>query len=66
MSARKNAPRKPGRGRPKTTGRGHLIGVRAHADFLAALDRWRAAQPVPPSRPAAIVYLAKIGLGRPR
>jgi hypothetical protein len=55
--------RKPGR--PKgtgTTGIGTLIGVRCHAEFLAAVDKWRGKQEVPPARAAAVRRLAEIGL----
>jgi hypothetical protein len=56
------------RGRPKTTGKGVLVGVRCHPDFLAALDRWRAEQPRQPgqaralTRPEAIRWLADLAL----
>ena len=53
------------RGRPKgtgTTGTGTLIGVRCHAEFLAAVDKWRAKQEVPPARAAAVRRLAEKGL----
>jgi hypothetical protein len=58
-------------GRPKgtgTTGTGTLIGVRCHPEFLAAVDKWRAAQPRQPgqaaglTRPQAIRWLAELGL----
>jgi hypothetical protein len=49
-------------GRPKTTGKGHLIGLRCHKPFLAAVDEWREEQDEKPSRPAAIVRLAELGL----
>jgi hypothetical protein len=52
-------------GRPKgtgTTGIGTLIGVRCHAEFLAAVDKWRQQQEVPPARAAAVRRLAEIGL----
>jgi hypothetical protein len=55
--------RKPGR--PKgtgTTGTGVLVGVRCHAEFLAAVDKWREQVAVPPSRAAAVRKLAEIGL----
>jgi hypothetical protein len=60
--------RKAKRGRPKTTGTGALVAVRCHPEFLAALDRWRAAQPRQPgqaagmTRPQAIRALAEIAL----
>jgi hypothetical protein len=54
------------RGRPPSTGKGVLIAVRCHADFLNVLDRWRTQQAVPPSRPAALRYLAEQGLKQVR
>jgi hypothetical protein len=43
------------RGRPKTTGEGHLVGVRILPNLMAALESWIARQPDPkPSRPEAI------------
>ena len=42
------------RGRPKTTGRGQMIGVRMQPDQLAALDAWIGTQSEPVSRPEAI------------
>ena len=42
------------RGRPKTTGRGQLIGIRLHKPLLTALDAWIADQESSPSRPEAI------------
>ncbi|TXM95016.1 hypothetical protein FV232_27125 [Methylobacterium sp. WL30] len=43
------------RGRPKTTGKGMLIGVRFHDEQLAPLDAWIAEHPEPkPSRPQVI------------
>ena len=53
---------RPKRGRPKTTGKGELIGVRCHKDFLAALDVWRAQQEGEVSRPDAIRRLAELAL----
>jgi hypothetical protein len=50
------------RGRPTTTGKGKLIGLRCHKPFLAAVDEWREEQDEKPSRPAAIVRLAEVGL----
>ncbi|MEN2787849.1 hypothetical protein ACFOKI_15830 [Sphingomonas qilianensis] len=42
------------RGRPVTTGKGSLIGIRMLPDLLAALDEWIEAQVEPkPSRPEA-------------
>ncbi len=42
------------RGRPKTTGRGTLIGVRLQSSGLSQLDVWIAGQEDKPSRPEAI------------
>jgi cytochrome c553 len=51
------------RGRPKTTGRGTLIGVRLLDTDLAALDAHIAAQPEPkPTRPEAIRRVLAKGL----
>jgi hypothetical protein len=55
------------RGRPVTTGKGTLIGVRLLDEQLAALDAWIAAQEpdhiIPNlSRPAAIRRLIELGL----
>jgi len=58
--------RKPGR--PKTTGKGEMIGVRCHPPLLAQLDAWCKQQPIPPSRAAAIRHLTEKALRseRPR
>jgi hypothetical protein len=50
------------RGRPISTGKGELIGLRCHKPFLVAVDAWRAKQEGVISRPAAIIRLAEIGL----
>jgi hypothetical protein len=42
------------RGRPKTTGRGMLIGVRLQPSALTSLDAWIDGQDEKPSRPEAI------------
>jgi hypothetical protein len=42
------------RGRPITTGRGHLIGVRLLPPLLASLDKFIAGAPGELSRPEAI------------
>jgi hypothetical protein len=42
------------RGRPVTTGKGTLIGVRLQPAHLAALDAWIAKQDPPVTRPEAI------------
>jgi hypothetical protein len=50
------------RGRPVTTGKGTLIGVRLLDQQLAALDAWVADQEAALSRPEAIRRLVEIGL----
>jgi hypothetical protein len=51
------------RGRPATTGKGTLIGVRLLDDPLATLDAWIAKQGEPElSRPEAIRRLVELGL----
>jgi hypothetical protein len=51
------------RGRPATTGKGTLVGVRLLDERLAALDTWIAAHPDPkPSRPEAIRRLVEKAL----
>jgi hypothetical protein len=51
------------RGRPITTGKGTLIGVRLLEDPLSNLDAWIAKQKEPDlSRPEAIRRLVEIGL----
>jgi hypothetical protein len=55
------------RGRPVTTGKGTLVGVRLLDAPLAALDDWISDQKEPDlSRPEAIRRLVEIGLGRAR
>ena len=54
--------RPKGRGRPATTGKGVLVGLRCHPPFLQAIDGWREREEGKPSRPAAIVRLAELGL----
>jgi hypothetical protein len=50
------------RGPAPKDGPGHTIGVRCQAEFLARIDRWRETQAIPPTRTAALRYLAEIGL----
>ena len=51
------------RGRPVTTGKGQLVGVRLLPPALAALDTWIARQPEPkPSRPEAVRRLMAVAL----
>jgi hypothetical protein len=57
---RKEAGTGRGPGRPVTTGKGELVGLRCHKPFLEAVDGWRDTREL--SRPAAIVKLAEIGL----
>ena len=45
---------KKARGRPVTTGKGTLIGVRLQPSHLKALDAWIAQQDAPLTRPEAI------------
>jgi len=53
-------------GRPVTTGKGELIGVRLHEPALGDLDAWIGAQPKPrPSRPEAIRRILAEALGKP-
>ena len=54
--------RSKGRGRPPTTGKGTLVGLRCHGPFLEAVDGWREQEDGKPSRPAAIVRLAELSL----
>jgi hypothetical protein len=58
----RSAPKKSKRGRPVTTGKGILIVVRFHQEFLSGVDSWRAKQESDVSRPDAIRRLAEIGL----
>ena len=52
-------------GRPVTTGKGELIGVRLHEPALGDLDAWIAAQPEPrPTRPEAIRRILSQALGK--
>ena len=54
---------KKGRGRPVTTGKGTLIGVRILDEPLATLDAWILKQKEPElTRPEAIRRLVEIGL----
>lgn len=50
------------RGRPKSTGKGELIGVRLLPKPLAAVDAWIVRQREPLSRPEAIRRLVEAGL----
>lgn len=50
------------RGRPVTTGKGTLIGVRLLDEPLSALDEWIEKQADEPSRPEAIRRLVELGL----
>jgi len=47
---------------PKPTGQGHVVGVRLHAEDLAAVDRWASEQTDKPSRPEAIRRIIRRGL----
>jgi hypothetical protein len=59
-SKRAGSEKKRGPGRPVTTGKGELVGLRCHKPFLEAVDSWRDTREL--SRPAAIVRLAEVGL----
>jgi hypothetical protein len=50
------------RGRPKTTGRGTLVGVRLHRADLTNLDQWINRQTEKPTRPEAIRNLLRLAL----
>ena len=50
------------RGPARTTGPSTVVGLRCHKPFLVAVDSWREREEGKPSRPAAIVRLAEIGL----
>ena len=50
------------RGRPKTTGKGELIGVRILPPLLKELDAWIRGQESRPSRPEAIRRFLERGL----
>jgi hypothetical protein len=54
------------RGRPKTTGRGTLVGVRLHPPELARLDEWAKLQDDQPSRQKALWRLAERALAVPK
>src|SRR5580704_19101248 len=53
------------RGRPKTTGKGELIGVRILPPLLKELDAWIAGQVPHPSRPEAIRGILERALPAP-
>jgi hypothetical protein len=53
---------KKARGRPVTTGKGTLIGVRLQSDQLDALDGWISKQDVPLTRPEALRAMLAAGL----
>jgi metal-responsive CopG/Arc/MetJ family transcriptional regulator len=52
------------RGRPKTTGKGELIGVRILPPLLKELDAWIGGQKPRPSRPEAIRRFLERALAR--
>ena len=52
------------RGRPVTTGKGQLIGVRLQPDQLAALDHWISERGDPkPTRPEAVRRILDATIG---
>jgi hypothetical protein len=58
----RDIPKKRGRGRPKTTGRGEAVLLRLHPPLITALDRWAKRQEGSVSRPEAIRRLIEQGL----
>jgi hypothetical protein len=50
----RDIPKKRGRGRPKTTGRGEGVLLRLHKPLTSAIDDWAKRQDDKPSRPEAI------------
>ena len=68
MQTDRRVAKKAKRRGPKPTGKGVLVAVRCHPEFLAAIDLWRAEQPRQPgqaaglTRPQAIRWLAELGL----
>jgi hypothetical protein len=48
-------------GRPVTTGKGTLIGVRLQTEALATLDSFRSSEPDTPGRPEAVRRLMELG-----
>jgi hypothetical protein len=58
----KKKPAKRKRGRPATTGRGTLIGVRVLPSLLARIDEWARKQDGEPSRPDAMRRLIERAL----
>jgi hypothetical protein len=59
---KRSTKKKRGRGRPVTTGKGKLVGVRFLKAPLARLDEWIARHAPGLGRPAAIRQLVEIGL----
>src|SRR6516164_10966514 len=58
----RDIPKKRGRGRPRTTGRGEAIMLRLHPPLLTNLDGWIESQRDKPSRPEAIRRLLEQSL----
>jgi hypothetical protein len=54
--------KKRGRGRPPTTGKGTLVGVRLQDELLSDIDDFAEAQFNPLTRPEAIRLLVETGL----
>jgi hypothetical protein len=52
------------RGRPVTTGKGTLIGIRWHEPLLSMVEKWAARQDDKPPRAEAIRRLVELGLKR--
>jgi hypothetical protein len=54
--------KKRGRGRPATTGKGTLVGMRWHEPLLSMIEAWAAQQDDKPERSEAIRRLVERGL----
>jgi hypothetical protein len=52
------------RGRPRTTGRGTLVGVLLRSEDLAAIDEWAASPDDKPARAETIRRLIRKGLNK--
>ena len=61
-SAKKSVKPKRPPGRPSGRAQADFIGTRASPDLVAAVDKWRAAQPDKPSRSAAVRMLIEMAI----
>ena len=69
LCANTKSVKKPARkkiGRPVTTGKGTLVGVRLQPAALQVLDDWRTSEPDNPGRPEAVRRLIELGLNSQR